>query len=443
MKKWFNFGSCLAAAGLMAGTVAWGAGVATTGFPLAGGGGFLTLPLTGNEQGLFDTLLPNGQNPQSEAISLNQIASFVGATGKVNVLIGGDATTNLFQRATAGASVTTAITYGGPDRWAYWSGVNTAMTVSQDLTAVDIPVGFKAAFKMARTAAQTGLVQMCMAQEVEGVNAYQFQSAVAELSFNVVTGANFSSLNSNMNAFIVTGTGADEGVTKLAFGLNGGGGGASAWTGQANATVGLISLGGVSTAGRYGVVASIPATATEMAVVLCYTPTGTAGANDYIAFSGIQLIRNTSLSSFVSASVGYSGAVVPFTTFDRRSMAVETELQQRYAYSINEGTITAGSAMASAGMAPTATTCLTSLPFPVPMRSAPTFTNALTASTFKLNSAAVNVALSAPFAATTGANNVTGASITFTATTLAATPGFACILVSAAGSGQMLFSSEF
>jgi hypothetical protein len=77
------------------------------------------------------------------------------------------------------------------------------------------------------------------------------------------------------------------------------------------------------------------------------------------------------------------------------------------------------------------------------MRVAPTYANALTASTFKLNAAAANVALSTPFSATTGANTVNNGSVTFTASGLGATAGFGCYLVSAAGSGQMLFSAEF
>ena len=116
---------------------------------------------------------------------------------------------------------------------------------------------------------------------------------------------------------------------------------------------------------------------------------------------------------------------------------------QRFAYAIQEGTITAGTVMAPAGQAPSATTCLIAIPFPVTMRAAPTYTNALTASTFKLNSAAVNTALSTPFSATTGVNTVFNGSVTFTASGLGATAGFGCELVSAAGSGVMLFTADF
>lgn len=52
-------------------------GISTNGLPLA------VAPLTGAELAAFDTTLPAGQTPESEAISLAQVAAYVagGATG--------------------------------------------------------------------------------------------------------------------------------------------------------------------------------------------------------------------------------------------------------------------------------------------------------------------------------------------------------------------------
>src|SRR5258707_41543 len=211
-------------------------------------------------------VVPNGQaSAQGSWVSAPILAGYVGSQPtKGNALIGGDATTNLFQRATSGASVTTTVTYGGPDRWAYWSGTSTAMTVSRTSTSGDVPAGYLYAHKMARTSGQTGVVQMCMLQEIESANVYQFQGQTAELNFNAFTGANFSAASSNMTAYIIYGTGSDQGVAgsaSVAYGLNAGGGGSGGWTGQANATAAGISLGGVSTAGRHGAGAAHPTAA--------------------------------------------------------------------------------------------------------------------------------------------------------------------------------------
>ena len=356
-----------------------------------------------------------------------------------NVLVGGDATTNLFQRGTTGASETTTYAYGGPDRWAYWSGTATAMTVSRDSTAADLPAsGYEYGFKMARTSGQTGVVQVCMAQEVETVNSYQFQGQTAELDFHATAGANFSAASSNMTAYIVTGTGTDEGMQKLAYGLNGGGGGSSGWTGQANATAAVIPISTNNT--RYAAVATIPTGATEIAGVLCFTPVGTAGANDYIAFAGIALVRNPALAPNVSTTVGYNCSSILCTSFERRPQEIETALQQRYYYSVAES-VTSGTQQSSAGNGATTTTCQLFFPFPVNMRAAPTFAATVTTSTWTITHIATATALSSSGLAVLGANTVNGGSITATVAS-GLTTGQTCVLTSANGGGTITWSAE-
>jgi hypothetical protein len=288
-----------------------------------------------------------------------------------NVLIGGDATTNLWQRATTGSSVTTTVTYGGPDRWAYWSGASTAMTVSRDSTAADLPASaYQYGFKMARTSGQTGVVQVCMAQEIESVNSYQLAGSTVEFDFHATAGANFSAASSNMTAYIVYGTSTDEGMASLAKGLNGGGGGSAGWTGQANATAAVIPI--TTTNARYAAIATVPATATEVGVALCFTPVGTAGTNDYIAFSGIQLVRNSALASKVSATLGYACTTINCTGFDRRQQGDETDLQYRYYYQVNDNV--ANTVPITLCQATTTSAVVCPIPFPVTMRTAPTAT---------------------------------------------------------------------
>ncbi len=119
-------------------------------------------------------------------------------------------------------------------------------------------------------------------------------------------------------------------------------------------------------------VAAIPSNATEIGVVLCFTPVGTAGTNDYIAFSGIQLTRNSTLASIASATVGYSTAALQASSFDRRPFGLETLLQQRYYYQINESA-TALNIRAVCGMSTTSiANCYVG--FPTQMRIAPTMT---------------------------------------------------------------------
>jgi len=396
--------------------------------------------------------LPNGAIGVGNYYATAQkFAGYVGGQPwKSNALIGGDATTNLFQRATTGASQTTTVAYGGPDRWAYWSGASTAMTLSRDSTAGDLPTGAKYAFKMARTSGQTGVVQVCMLQEVESAQAYQFQGQNAELDFHAATGANFSGAGANMTAYIITGTGTDEGVAgsaSVAFGLNAGGGGSGGWTGQANATAAVINLGGVSSLGRYAAVGKIPAGATEIAVALCWTPVGTAGTNDYIAFSNIALVRNPALTA--NATAGYScdnqsNSQVNCSAFERRSQAIETILQQRYFYEIVEPA--ASKIVSQGGAYMTATICDVAIKLPVTMRVAPTITIGGTAestSTWAVLSKTVTpVVLASTYLIQDAVIGNTIDTIALQATTASTTAGFACQLVGAGGGANIQASAE-
>lgn len=415
----------------------------------------LAVPAYINDVDLLQIVPAGIPTAAEQFVSVSQLAGYSGGLpSKGNVLIGGIADSNLFQRATTGASVTTTVTYGGPDRWAYWSGTNTAMTVSQDTTAADLRPGTKAAFKMARTSGQTGVVQMCMLQEIESVNVYQFQGQTAELDFEAITGANFSPASGNVTVYIITGTGTDQGVAgsnSVAFGLNAGGGGSGGWTGQANATAAVISLSGTGTTGRYAAVARIPATATEMAVALCMTPVGTAGTNDYVAFQNIQLVRNASLTAKASTTLGYScdnsiQTQINCTALDRtRPAALEALLQYRYFYKITEGAAITQRGPCAA-IDTTHTNCY--LNTPVPMRIAPVFSGdgGFTAG-FASPTSTTQATLgncSAVALAVTVASAVAsplGFMVTCTATTIPAA-GVASFLYDNNGSGIIKASSE-
>lgn len=387
--------------------------------------------------------IPNAQSQYAPSALLGNYGTTIGGNNPENVLIGGDATTNLWQRATTGSSVTTTITYGGPDRWAYWSGTSTAMTVSRDSTAAQIPAQYQYGFKMARTSGQTGVVQMCMMQEVESFNSYALAGQTAEIDFHAYTGANFSAAAQNMTVYLISGTGTDEGVSKAAFNLNAGGGGSSLWTGQVNTGV-VVSLQAVSTLGRYTAAIPVPAAATELAVALCYTPVGTAGTNDFVEFSGIQLTRNSSLTGVA----GTAGVALPANdlrakAFARRSQALETVLQQRYYWQWAEtASSTAVSPFMCQAQSSTVAVCMTSLH--TTLRATPTI--ACTAGTLKRQVAGTDTTVSACAAAAT-TNGISGVdAVAITATVASGdTAGFASLLMSgnSTGGGLITASAEF
>ena len=387
---------------------------------------------------LFQDIVGGVPNAQSQyASSLGLGGFFLSQATKLNALIGGDAEMNLFQRGTTGASVTGTITYGGPDRWAYWSGTNTAMTVSKDTTAADLPANaYAAGFKMARTSGQTGVVPVCMTQEVETVNSVMFQGTTAELDFYATAGSNFSAASNALTAYIVTGTGTDQGVSTMAFAFNAGGGGSSTWTGQATTVADTATISTTPT--RFAAVGVIPAGTTEMAVIFCYTPVGTAGTNDYVALSGIQLTRNASLSSIAASTTAMDCSTISCSSFDRRLYGLEALMQYRYYYRIVDAA--ANTVPVTLCQATTTAAVVCPIQFPVPMRAAPTATASATTAFSDTATAGAPTACTA-FAVVASSTSATNGKVTCTAGATT-TAGGSSQLVGAATNAYVEFSAE-
>ena len=341
---WFAAGLCPAASQIF------------TGLPPA------VPPLTGQEKVPADT----GIAPPSVTFTTQQLAQFsTSLNASSNFLIAGDASQNLFQRGIVGPTATTTVLFG-PDRWAYWGTAATPMSVGQDLLGIATLPGFSAAYKMQRQSGSTGTDMLCMAQEISSANSRMLQGQVVDLDFYVFGGANLSA--TQMGIFIITGTGTDEGVSKLAFGFNGGGGGSAGWTGQNRVVGALFSPIFIGKVTQPAVVGRMPTNETEVGVVLCMTPTGTAGASDFLDFSGIQLRTAPALASYAAAFTAYTAWSLPTPPFVWRLN--EAALQQAYYWRINEGPALSVMASGCRYTSPTNSDCL--IAFPVPMGKVPT-----------------------------------------------------------------------
>lgn len=437
-------------------TSALASGNYTNGLPQAGQQYPGTLPLTGSELAPFDTQLPSGQQPQSESISTGQLAGLaLQRQLPYNYLIGGDFGTNLWQRGTTSASITTTYAYTA-DRWFGWSGTGTAFTVIKDNTAGDFAAGSQYAARVQRTAGQTGVLPVCLSQVIESSSAIQLAGKNVELQWNEISGANFSPTSGYGAVYITYGTGTDEGAQKFAYGLNTGGGGASAWTGQANALA-VTTVPYSTTLQKFVANAAIPSTATEVGVSFCYTPSGTtntAGANDWMELSQIALvpssIQATSTAAIGSNSAGYGtgnsiyyqpgttfqgtvqlASVAPPTAYQFRTAQQEAALQQRYFYQINE---TNGGYFLN-GMVSATNVERAILNLPVTMRAVPTLT--ATAGGFKWNLAGTVTAVGTLTLVTGSTANIVTIGDTVTATAGGVSP-----LLGSATTGILAFSAE-
>ena len=405
---------------------AMSAGFLTNGLPVAGSVP-LTLPLTGAETVPADTNLTQGLNPASEAITLDQLAGGLGGMldGSRNKLIGGDFYQNLWQRGTTGASTTTALLYGA-DRWWGLSGTGTAFTQAQGTSSP--PTGTGAYNRVQRTAAETGVVAVCVGQVLSSANSYSLAGQTVEFSFDARAGALFSAANSTITATIAYGTGANGSAANFSTG---------SWTGYAVATAQAIVIG--TSFERFSAVAAIPATAAQVGVKICYTPVGTAGATDYFDFARAQLAVNpgaVAKTNLAATDTSYS-----MLGFDARQSNVEADLQRSYYWKLAESaTITPLAACAAIDI--THTNCL--VQFPVQMRITPTITyTAGFASPTSTTQATLGAcsALATAVTVTSATLNPNNVLVTCTATTIPAA-GVASFLYSNGGSGVIQASAE-
>jgi hypothetical protein len=391
------------------------------------GAGGAALP---SAQGTDVITVQRGTSPLINTLTVNQIATLInqGDSTPRNLLLGGDFGTNPFQRGTSqAADIANTATYG-PDGWFFIGGASSAINWSQQTGASDITAGFSASLRFQRKATNADTAAICVGQVLDSTTAVRFQGQTGIYSFWALSGANFSAASGNLNVTAATGTGASQSAASFA---------AATWTGYSSRT--LTPAQGTVTAAagiaqavtatwtRYSFSFPVAATATQVGVKICYTPVGTAGANDWVEFIGEQLEVS-----------GASGTVSPF---DYHLPATELNVSQRRLIVYNEPASGIGIGM---GVSDTTTACLVTIAFPDTMASAPTVTfagNALSATTWLVRANAGNRVLSTPFLAANGGHSVTNMNLTAT-TGATQVVGQACVLQGAGGGGKIIVSSE-
>jgi hypothetical protein len=179
------------------------------------------------------------------------------------------------QRGTTYA-LTTATVFGSIDRWAATMITTAAGTWNQ--VAAPAQSRFKYMGRLGRNSGSALTTQLGLGQAVETSRSLQCAGQTVVLSFYAYAGANYSSTGNLMNVLLRSGTGTDQSTAALF---------ASTWTGltQLLDTTQAIT----TTLTRYTFTTTVPATATQIGVAFAFTPTGTAGADDNVYITGVQL----------------------------------------------------------------------------------------------------------------------------------------------------------
>jgi hypothetical protein len=176
------------------------------------------------------------------------------------------------------------------DRWTANQGT-TANGIQAQVTAG--LTGFQNALKLGRNSGATTTGSLTTLNAFESINSIPLQGQVVTLSFWAKAGANYSGG--------VNGTGIDQSAPTV-----------GSWTGTAQ-PITLNSYTPTTTWTRYTFTGTISSSATQICIYLGYTPTGTAGADDNLYITGVQLEQ---------------GAIA--TQFEARPYGTELALCQRY-----------------------------------------------------------------------------------------------------------------
>jgi hypothetical protein len=249
---------------------------------------------------------------------------------------------------------TSADSAGSPytaDRWQLSRSSSSGATVTRQVTGDTTNLPFiQYCARVQRNSTTTGTNIIYFSQTFESANSIPFVGKTVTVSFYARSGANYSSASSALTTGLFSGTGTDQSIV-------------SGFTGQA--TVGSVTSTLTTTWQRFSLTATVATTATQLAIVSNYSPSGTAGANDYYEITGVQLDIGSVALPFRTYAATIQGELA----------ACQRYFQKSYLDSTAPGTasITQGSIMC----APDAVVSYKSFPnviFPVQMRGGVTVT---------------------------------------------------------------------
>jgi hypothetical protein len=197
--------------------------------------------------------------------------SYTAGTVQANPVI--NSSFQVWQRGTSVAVGASSDAYTA-DRWRLFTQADQASTVSRQVTndTTNLPA-IQYCARVQRNSGQTGAGQMSFIQGMETINSIPYAGKTVTLSFYARAGANYSPTSNAFNFLVYTGTGTDQFPTSYT-------GGATAANASATLTTTWV---------RYTVTGTVATTATEIGLYAYWTATGTAGANDYVEITGVQM----------------------------------------------------------------------------------------------------------------------------------------------------------
>jgi hypothetical protein len=345
-----------------------------------------------------DILTATAVNEIGQAINLLDGAQLSGAKNRVL-----NSNFSVWQRGTS-TSLAASTTGYVSDRWFTSTGTNQACTISRQATNDTTNLPFiQYCMRYQRNSGQTGVGGLNLTQSFESVNSIPLAGKTVTLSFYARAGANYSPASSALPFLLISGTGTDQNR------------GTSGYTGEAYPISSTATL--TTTWQRFTATGTVAATTTELALYFNYTPTGTAGANDYYEITGVQLEAANTASPYAPNGATYQAELAACQRYYWRS-----EANSIYQYQGN-------------GAARSTTSASILIKHPIRMRIAPASVEYATLTFFDLSVTNAVSALVIDYSGT----DATGVNATTTGLT-ANRPGF--LLNNNSTAGYIGFSAE-
>jgi len=212
---------------------------------------------------------------------------------------------SVWQRGTS-ISVTANPQYVA-DRWAISRSATSTMTVSRQATGdtTNLP-NIQYCGRFQRNSGDTSTAVPNFAQSFETINSVPYAGKTVTLSFYARVGANWSA-GSSFNCYFNSGTGTDQNVL-------------SGYTGNASIATSNPTL--TTTWVRYTLTGTVATTATQIAFGFYYTPTGTAGVNDYVEMTGVQIDVGSVALPYRSNGATFQGELAACQRYYQRKTSV-------------------------------------------------------------------------------------------------------------------------
>ena len=225
----------------------------------------------------------NSLTAVDSAFVQSRVAQYGSHAGFRNLVHNGDF--KIAQRGTSGA-LTSTVSYLSLDRWAA-TQLGTANGVLAQVTAG--LTGFQYAAKIGRNSGAVTTGNIYAQQAFETINSVPYQGQTVTLSFYAKAGANYS--GGALTSSVYTGTGTDQAVSSM-----------GSWTGVATPLTSGFTL--TTSWQRFTIMGTIASTATQIGISFNWTPTGTAGADDNVYITGVQLEQGSLASPFEYRPIG-------------------------------------------------------------------------------------------------------------------------------------------